>query len=570
MDMITFYFLVVTLFQSDLLLTNCICQFPSHWSGIWFQKGVHDRIRITSNSISDKGNCTENDKAKFLIYNKSENCARCMVIYEKHHNVLQYKETLCSTVPRKLNDLCDEINGDAPLFSLFRLDTPPVPCPFSGYFKFSYNRGRGECGDPPSTIDSCTDENHLLFRFQACTDVQGSESKVVTLECYATWKGGSVKYLVGKFLHPSAKDEDDRFHCFVFEQRPDNTYHLAQSADASCDGLEQTLEGSATMKLARTERLENQCSFPDLAITGRYWQTLDGSHVYDFGHENSFSVYSKQEGTLLRFVNCTQHDPTSDAFVVYSTAKCDIGYVCMKIVKRSDNIIEILQGDLVKSIGDACLNFNKYEYITLTGLRPTEGDESFTQCPLDGIYNVNVQGNEASLRSATGFPLITICFGRSILFSQCIVPNRMRFELSCGSTEPTFKYFQCNGLWHENGTNYLLLYSADDDIQYCLNYKETESRIIKATFSNTNCRPSRKAQQLSNSYSINDYDYHKSGPSNNHELSRNHHHSESIHFDLSSKGLCYATAHGSSNFHINQLMLSLPIGVLLIRFTQIL
>lgn len=35
-------------------------------------------------------------------------------------------------------------------------------------------------------------------------------------------------------------------------------------------------------------------------------------------------------------------------------------------------------------------------------------------------------------------------------------------------------------------------------------------------------------------------------------------------------GLCYATAHGSSNFHINQLMLSLPIGVLLIRFTQIL
>ncbi|XP_015791837.1 uncharacterized protein LOC107368516 [Tetranychus urticae] len=542
------------------------CQFPEHWSGSWFQKGIHDKIRISRNSISDKGNCTSNDKYKFLVYNSAENCARCMAIYEKHVNVLQYKETYCAPVPRRLSDLCEEINGDAPLFSLFRLDTPPVPCPFSGYFKFTYNRGRGECKDPPSTIDSCTDENRLLFRFQACADIEGSESKVVTLECYATWKGGSFKFLVGKFLHPLAKDEDDRFHCFLFEQGSGGTYHLAQSADASCEGLEQALEGPATMELTPTERLESKCSFPDLTVKGQYWQTLDGLHVYDFGHENSFNVYHKN-GTLLRFVNCTQHDPTSDAFVVYSTTKCDIGYVCMKIVRRTDNIIEIMQGDMVKSLGDACLNLNKQnpsDYITLTVMK-TMGTDFSIPCPFEGIYNINVQNNEVSLRSPSGYPLLTLCSERTVFASQCLSSEQLRFELSCGSNEPTFKYFQCSGLWHENGTNFLLIYSPDEDyLQFCLSYKEIESNDrIKATISNTNCRPNRKLQQL-NSYSNNIYEYPRS---NYGSVSRDH--SESIHFELYNKGLCYATGHSSSNFHINRRMLRPLYEILLINLTII-
>lgn len=54
----------------------------------------------------------------------------------------------------------------------------------------------------------------------------------------------------------------------------------------------------------------------------------------------------------------------------FSLLNSDIGYVCMKIVRRTDNIIEIMQGDMVKSLGDACLNLNKQnpsDYITLTG-----------------------------------------------------------------------------------------------------------------------------------------------------------------------------------------------------------
>ena len=57
------------------------------------------------------------------------------------------------------------------------MNTPPVSCPFSGSFKFSYRRGHGECREPLSSIDSCIEDSRLLFRFQACADIAGSESR---------------------------------------------------------------------------------------------------------------------------------------------------------------------------------------------------------------------------------------------------------------------------------------------------------------------------------------------------------------------------------------------------------
>ncbi|GIY41873.1 uncharacterized protein CEXT_636151, partial [Caerostris extrusa] len=108
-----------------------------------------------------------------------EKCYRCVVLHEKHINVLQYKESHCSSTlhHQGLETLCAEINGDALLYSMFRFNTPAVPCPFKGSFVFNYSRGHGECANPPSTVDSCTDDSHLLLRFQACADVIGSESR---------------------------------------------------------------------------------------------------------------------------------------------------------------------------------------------------------------------------------------------------------------------------------------------------------------------------------------------------------------------------------------------------------
>lgn len=45
-----------------------------------------------------------------------------------------------------------------------------------GPFTFTYNRGHGECKNPVSNIDSCTEDSRLLLSFQACPDVSGTES----------------------------------------------------------------------------------------------------------------------------------------------------------------------------------------------------------------------------------------------------------------------------------------------------------------------------------------------------------------------------------------------------------
>jgi len=59
---------------------------------------------------------------------------------------------------------------------MFREEAPPVACPFRGPMTFSYNRGHGTCSNPPSNVDTCTDDSRLLFKYQACPDVPASES----------------------------------------------------------------------------------------------------------------------------------------------------------------------------------------------------------------------------------------------------------------------------------------------------------------------------------------------------------------------------------------------------------
>ena len=80
-------------------------------------------------------------------------------------------------------DICFDINGDAPLYSLFRVNTSPIKCPFNGPYLFSYSKGINECRDPLSEIGECTDDKRLLLKFKACADVYGSESRGKFCNC---------------------------------------------------------------------------------------------------------------------------------------------------------------------------------------------------------------------------------------------------------------------------------------------------------------------------------------------------------------------------------------------------
>lgn len=109
---------------------------------------------------------------------------------------------------------------------------------------------------------------------------------VEELECLATWKEGSSRYLVGRLHHGHASSNEDRYRCFVYEKAgqtvqsnlqnraamgmgamdhevdlpggpvPEGSaeiYRVAQSGDATCNGLFSPMEGSRTMTLKKGE-----------------------------------------------------------------------------------------------------------------------------------------------------------------------------------------------------------------------------------------------------------------------------------------------------------------------------
>lgn len=83
-----------------------------------------------------------------------------------------------------LKSICPLITGDALLYSMFRETGNPMQCPFKPPYTFTYNRGHGDCKNPVSTVEACTQDSRLLIRYQACPDVEGSESaRELTRQC---------------------------------------------------------------------------------------------------------------------------------------------------------------------------------------------------------------------------------------------------------------------------------------------------------------------------------------------------------------------------------------------------
>ena len=76
-----------------------------------------------------------------------------------------------------MDRVCKGIPGDANLYTLFRIQGNPIDCPFGTDhgFKFSYDKGKGDCEWPESELEPCTDTKRLVLNYQACPNVQGSE-----------------------------------------------------------------------------------------------------------------------------------------------------------------------------------------------------------------------------------------------------------------------------------------------------------------------------------------------------------------------------------------------------------
>lgn len=315
------------------------CTFPKQWEGQWFQLGPNT-VTINGSSMVGKGNCVANEGDKYIIMEKNAdgnrgNCYVCMIIYERHIDVLQYKEAWpCKPANGEPNveDVCGDVNSDNPLHSMFRKEPKagPVRCPFSHPpYTFSYNKGTGDCMSPVSRVDACMDNSRLLIRNAACADVESTQDLVEELECLATWRDGSYHYMVGKLNRPDLgahQPDEDRYRCFVYDQDPSNTTtRVAISADASCLGIPSPTDGSKVMKLTRADVSHTRCKFPPWVVQHRHWYSLDKARQYNFSHTNSSFRHDVREDPNLTMVASMALMGQGAALPTYSTGALAAG-----------------------------------------------------------------------------------------------------------------------------------------------------------------------------------------------------------------------------------------------------
>lgn len=504
------------------------CYFPEKWEGSWFQSGIWQPVVIEGSRISSKGRCLATDGDKFLVLDEKRACYRCVVIHQKHENVLQYKETFCHS-RNSLSTLCSYISGDALLYSMFRENATPVQCPFKGPFTFTYNRGYGECRSPVSNIDSCTEDSKLLISYQACPDVPKSESTVEELQCLAAWKEGSTRYLVGKVNHIHATSNEDRFRCFVYEKASasldnpemddDVEFRVAQSGDATCNGLFSATEGSRTMTLKKAPSTP-KCHFPPWVTGSNHWHTLDHSATFSFHRRDALKITNATSGLEIKIVcsylRYAARNESTVVLLTHFTMGCQNGYMCMSFNRRDAHVIEAQIGVQTKRSEEACSppNFNvtNQSYITLVTTSPET-----RACPYMGKFVVNnLIRSERSIHTKGNpfYELDTRYFddlferegvrvrrksdpdldcdnrGFTSLVIGCRSLDTMEFGAGCASSGVVTSY-ACHGRWEENGTNYLIATpigrSSHGARRFCFIYRERSPNLVLFSSSAASC-----------------------------------------------------------------------------------
>ncbi|XP_073978125.1 uncharacterized protein isoform X2 [Rhodnius prolixus] len=490
------------------------CRFPETWTGRWFQHGIDKpNIFLNQTHIENKGECIHTDGVnKFIVHDRQEKCYRCLVMYETHTNVLQYKETFCDRED-SLELLCNQINGDALLLSMFRVDAKPVTCPFkSPPFAVEYSKGHGDCGrdgEPPSRAESCTDDTRLVFRFQACPDIPGTEAAVEELECLATWKESSNHYLVGRLHHRMATTDEQRYRCFIYQKSDPHTYQLGQSGEATCNGLLSLNDGSRTIKLKRIEATHTKCKFPSWVTQHCHWKSLDYSHNYHFSHRNASLKVTSQIGeteTKLMCHTIITEKANIARLVVHVVSGCEGGYRCMTIHKRDSHVIQMQQSAIFTDPNEACSSFNEESSYSSNTITMISGKLPGNKCPMEGRYSTIPSKQETQLDFAFGEEVgaSSKCGHHTSLQSLYVgcAPSQdtMEFQTNC-RTVPTTSY-SCHGSWRENSTTYVVVSPVSrhstDAHHYCFIFNQIGSNILLQRVAETCAIASRTTEWMFN------------------------------------------------------------------------
>jgi len=424
------------------------CSLPDDWTGAWFESGVPGTVSLnaSSGSVQHKGKCVKKlrySSSHFIFQSSREgNCKRCLSIYQKHDNVLQYKESKCMMEHmRNYNELCRSISVDEPLKTLFRVTVGGgVACPITGTYSFTYSRGHGLCSYPLSSLHQCADKSQMVLSYQACVDIKGSQRQTEQAHCIGDWKEGSTYYFAAilNTSHVTRQDREDSYRCFVYKQIH-NGYLLSQSAEAKCN-LYTATEGYRTMTLTRLREEDTSCELPAWVTQHRRYHSLHHNTLYNINQAGNTITVQPEDVDAVEGLKNTRLECVSSKLVTNLTAKYIVQSVescsqatfhCVQLWRRTDNVIQIKIGKHSPSSEDACHEQLFFDSSVATHTLTTAHLHSAT-CPLTGSFFLS--------------PDTADCQAQPTLAAGCDNNNNIVVKQPC---EGTTTEFSCHDSWQE-------------------------------------------------------------------------------------------------------------------------
>jgi hypothetical protein len=450
------------------------CYFPVEMQGEFTTqwKNAHEitytGLSLTYNSVPGWGTCHSKHRENIILRDNEMtggDCFRCIRIVQRSPNVNQVHarnlNTCFATEQEALED-CPQLHEvrDRKVEEIMLYKTrgfygepavSQVHCPFSGKWKFSYASNNGKmhsCSSEASEAGGCPGEFMIDLKFRDC-DFPDFD---MSFQCLGHWTGDDgLNYLslLDMNLPQLGEEPRPRYRCAVYQSDPHSGItHMALSNDSTCvNQLENHQNGYETLKLENKQTpntiLEAKEKYP-------IWAQGDWGKISIHGADLSYR--SAEE--LTTYHARALISPSIGKFLARIGTACgELGYACVALELRADNILEIKIGKVDSTIDLGLCSEDvmaKYPWVTV-------GKEAVkTDCPLTGIFTGIVPDAEGlCARSST----------------SCSRPDLMEYQVyNCENTTEVYedRLYQCYGQFRDDdGLVYTYTRRLDIPIQEC-------------------------------------------------------------------------------------------------------
>lgn len=443
------------------------CYFPPEFQGEYKMQssntgeGIqYSVLNITANSIPIWGNCHRRIGNNFMLMINygSNSCVRCLHLKLRSKNVLQVHAAGDEQISKKCytNEESAAINCPSEasletrseteiiLFKTKDLEGNEIPkefCPIYGKYNLRYFTTdkfyRRECTGFDSDLHSCPSGSTLNINFRQCLFA----SYELKLDCLGEWEGPNGEMFLTFLDNRHLKNRLPQYRCAMYKRNEaTGNIYLALGKDSTCNtDLHNSSYGHEVFELVpkndnnwpRAVEL-GECRFPDW-LSGEWEHVTVDDNTFTYRNQTSFKTYS---------IKCVREEP-QDKYLVFTKTQCDKKqFTCLKVKKRSNNIMEFQVGITFsnkKDEIDLCSDENFVENSWITQGRLNRKLEA--SCPISGEY--------------TGvIPDITELCAK--LWSDCRAPELMYYQVSDCATNEVYeeREYRCLGHWTESGLLY--------------------------------------------------------------------------------------------------------------------